>query len=327
MRTPLSAASPWPGLAVSAVAVAVGFAVHALVPLLSPPVVAIVLGVLVANLRPLGPRYAPGLAVASRRLLRIGVALLGLQLVVGDILGLGVGVIGLIIAVVTLSMAACLWLGRLLGLSPAQRLLIAGGTSLCGAAAVVAVDGVIDADDEDTATAVAIVVVFGTALLGLIPLGAAALHLSQRQAGLWAGASIHEVAQAVAAGGLIGSGALAVAVVVKLGRVLLLAPVVALIGLGRRRHAAPGTRPPVVPGFIVGFAVCVAIASTGLVPAHVLAFGNPVQVALLSAAMFALGTGVRVSALRAVGPRPFVLGALGSAWIAGLGLAGALLVA
>lgn len=324
---PRAPSNPWPGLAVCAVATAIAMGVHQLLPMASPLLLAIVLGVLVANLRPLGPRFAPGLAVASRPLLRIGVALLGLQLVFGDILGLGPGVIALIVGVVVLGVAGTLWIGARLGLSPAQRLLIACGTSICGAAAVAAVDGVIDADDEDVATAIGTVVVFGTMLLGLIPLAVALLNLSPEQGGVWAGASIHEVAQTVAAGGLIGSGALAVAVVVKLGRVLMLAPVMTVISLRRRREAVPGKRPPLVPLFVVGFLACVALRSAGLVGEPVLAVAGQVQVALLSAAMFALGTGVRLSALRAVGPRPFVLGAAGTVWITGLGLAGAVLVA
>lgn len=321
-----SAAAVLPGLAACALASAAAIVVHHWVPLASPLLVAIVAGAAVANLRPLPESYAPGLAVASRPLLRAGIALLGLQLVFGDILGLGAGVIVLIVGVVAASLAGSLWIGKVLGLSPAQRLLIACGTSICGAAAVAAVDGVIDADDEDVAAAIGTVVVFGTALLGLIPLAVHVLHLDQQTGGIWAGAATHEVAQVVAAGGLIGSSALAVAVVVKLGRVLMLAPVMTVISLRRRRDAAPGVRLPLVPLFVVGFLACVALRSAGLVPAPVLAVAGQTQVALLSAAMFALGTGVRIGALRAVGARPFLLGAAGTAWITVLGLGGALLL-
>lgn len=229
-----------PGLLLCGAASAAAMAVHGAVPVVSPLLVTIVAGAAVANVAPLGPRYAPGLAVAARPLLRVGVALLGLQLVFGDIVGLGARGIVVIVGVVALSLAGSLWAGKLLGLSPAQRLLIACGTSICGAAAVAAVDDVINADDEDVATAIGTVVVFGTALLGLIPLGVGLLELGPVRGGVWAGASIHEVAQVVAAGGVIGSGALAVAVVVKLGRVLMLAPVMTVISLRRRRQADRG---------------------------------------------------------------------------------------
>ena len=320
------ATGPVPGLLVCALATAVAMAVNWWLPMVSPLLIAIVLGAILTNVAPLGPRYAPGMAIASRPLLRIGIALLGLQLVFGDILGLGAGVIAVIVCVVVFGIGGILWVGAKLGLSPAQRLLIACGTSICGAAAVAAVDGVIDADDEDVATAIGTVVVFGTMLLGLLPLAVHFLSLGPEIGGIWVGASVHEVAQVVAAGGMIGSGALAVAVVVKLGRVLMLAPVMTVISLRQRRHAPAVKRPPLVPVFVLGFLACVTLRSVGMVPDGVLQVAGYVQVALLSAAMFALGTGVRISALRAVGPRPFVLGAIGTTWVVGLGLAGALLV-
>ena len=316
-----------PGLLLCGAASAAAMAVHGAVPVVSPLLVTIVAGAAVANVAPLGPRYAPGLAVAARPLLRVGVALLGLQLVFGDIVGLGARGIVVIVGVVALSLAGSLWAGKLLGLSPAQRLLIACGTSICGAAAVAAVDDVINADDEDVAPAIGTVVVFGTALLGLIPLGVGLLELGPVRGGVWAGASIHEVAQVVAAGGVIGSGALAVAVVVKLGRVLMLAPVMTVISLRRRRQARSGPRPPLVPAFVFAFLVCVLLRSADVVPGQVLVVAGQVQVALLSAAMFSLGTGVRIGALGAGGPRPFLRGAAGTTWIAGLGLIGALVVA
>ena len=175
---------------------------------------------------------------------------------------------------------------------------------------------------------------------------------------MWAGASIHEVAQVVAASGVIGSGALAVGVVVKLGRVLLLAPVLAVISLRERRLRSParaesgsaadspadsatdnatdgaagrsaapgrGARPPLVPLFVVGFVALMALRTTGLVPAAVLSLAKWGETALLTIAMFALGTGVRAASLRRVGPRPFVLAAVTTAWVATVSLGGILL--
>ncbi len=295
-------------------------------PLVSPLLIAIVAGIVVGNSRPLGPRYAPGLAIASRQLLRLGVALLGLQLAFGDILGLGVGAVVLIVVTVGLSIGGSLWIGRMLGVPREQRLLIASGTSICGAAAVAAVAGARDCDDDDVAIAIGTVVVFGTALMGLIPLSVALLDLPAEVGGLWVGAAIHEVAQVVAAGGVLGSGALGIAVVVKLGRVLMLAPMLTVISVRQRASSSAARRPPLVPLFVLGFLACVAVRSAGVVPGSVLLAAGQLQVALLSAAMFALGAGVRFSALRAVGPRPVILAALGAVWIAALGLVGALLL-
>lgn len=292
---------------------------------LSPLLLAIIVGVVLANVVTLPAVLAPGIAVAGRRLLRIGIVLLGLQLSLRDVAALGPGVVGIVVAVVLLGIGTTLLWGRLLGMPFLQTLLIACGFSICGAAAVAAVDGVVDAEEEDAATAIALVVLFGTVMIPVSPALGALLGFSEHARGIFAGASIHEVAQVVAAGGLIGSGALATAVLVKLARVLMLAPVMAGVSLWRRRAAdgSSGHRPPLVPLFVGGFVVAVLLRTTGTVPAGVLQGAKMTQTVLLAAAMFALGLGVRVAALRAVGPRPLLLGILSTlsvVTIAGVGV-------
>ena len=256
--------------------------------------------------------------------------MLGLQLVLGDILHLGYGVIVIVISIVLLGIAGTVFVGKLLGLTWTQRLLIACGFSICGAAAVAAVDGVIEAKDEDDVpTAVALVVIFGTLLIPVIPTCAVALGLSNSAAGVWAGGSIHEVAQVVAAAATMGGGALGVAVVVKLARVLMLAPVMAVLSVRQRRIAASTTdvkRPPLVPLFVLAFIVCVVLRSSGVVSVQLLQYSKIIQVALLTAAMFALGTGVHASIFKKVGPRPFVLAIISTVWVATVALAGVMVV-
>lgn len=331
-----------PGLAVCAAAAGLALAATFVLPTLSALLTAIVLGVLARNLVPLSPRLEPGLAFAAKPLLRLGIVLLGLQLVLGDILALGPGMIAVVIAIVVGGIGATLLIGRWLGIGATQRLLIACGFSICGAAAVAAVDGVVDAEEEEVVTAVALVVIFGTLMIPLVPFVAGLIGLDDRQAGMWAGGSIHEVAQVVAVGGALGGTALGVAVVVKLARVLMLAPVMAVIGLQQRRalataeaetgaDATGGRRaakqPPLVPLFVIGFIVMVAIRSLGIVPPAVVAGAGVVQTVLLAAAMFALGTGVRFSMFRRVGVRPFVLAGASTVVVAGIALAGVVLVA
>ena len=319
-----------PGLLLCLAAGLVSVLLHGVLPQVSPLLLAIALGVVVANVRTLPAATAPGVAVAGRRLLRVGIVLLGLSVPLQAVLALGPGVLLLVLAVVAGGITLTLAWGKALGVPPAQRLLIACGFSICGAAAVAAVTGVVDADDEDTAAAIALVVVFGTAMIGVAPLLGAALGLGFEARGVLAGASIHEVAQVVAAGGVIGSGALAVAVLVKLARVLLLAPVMAGIGLWQRRQSAGrsagGQQPPLMPLFVVGFLVAVAARSVGVLPQGVLDAAAQVQTLLLATAMFALGLGVRVSGLRRVGPRPFVLGALSTAMVTAIASIGVLAI-
>lgn len=132
----------------------------------------------------------------------------------------------------------------------------------------------------------------------------------------------------VAAAGVIGGGALQGAVVVKLTRVLMLAPVMAVLGiLQRRNNTAPShvKPPPLVPLFVLGFLAMVAVASLHLLPAPALATAKVIQTACLAIAMFALGLGVRITSLIRVGPKPLLLGAASTLLVAGVALGGVLL--
>lgn len=320
-----------PGLGVCLIAVAIALGVNHFFTGLSPLIVAIVLGILTTNLVRLPETTSPGITFASKKLLRLGIVFLGLQLVLGDIVSLGAPMLIVIICIVAGGIFGTVLIGKLLKMRPGQTILIACGFSICGAAAVAGVEGVTDSDEEDVVTAVALVVIFGTLMIPLVPLVGGALGLSAELNGLWAGGSIHEIAQVVAAGGVIGGGALAVAVIVKLARVLMLAPVVAVLSVMQRRRTrseetATGARPPIVPLFIIAFLALVILRSTVDLPEVVLSSGHFIQTALLAAAMFGLGCGVKVRNLIRVGLRPFALASLSTILVAGIALAGIVLV-
>ncbi|MGB0099282.1 MAG: putative sulfate exporter family transporter, partial [Nocardioides sp.] len=316
-----------PGLGLAVVGGAAALGVHALVPVLSPTLVAIVLGIAVAAVG-LPATTRPGLRIASRRVLRVGVALLGLQLLLPEILELGWPMLVVIAGVVLLGIAGTLVLGRLLGVPAERALLVACGFSICGAAAVAAVEGVRRSKDEDVATAVSLVVVFGSVAMLLLPLGAIALGFDPVAVGAWSGASIHEVGQVVVAGGLVGGAALQVAVAVKLGRVLMLAPVLAVISLRSRatEHSDgdDGVRPPLVPGFVVAFVACAALRTFVALPPTMLDLAALVQSAALAMAMFALGSSLEVGVLRRTGAPLLGLAAAATGLVALLGLPAAL---
>lgn len=318
-----------PGLAACAVATAIALTANYFLPTVSPLLLGIVCGALFANAVRVPQCIRPGLQFSSKRLLRLGVALLGLQVMFTDIIGLGWGMLALAVSVVCLGIAGTMLVGKLLGLSWTQRLLIACGFSICGGAAVAAASGVVRSKDREVVTAIAVVVIFGTLMIPAIPMLSSLIGLSNTEAGLWAGGSIHEVAQVVAAGGVIGGAALSVAVLIKLARVLMLAPVMAALSLRRRfstdAEAGQG-RPPLIPLFVLGFLACAGLRSTGALPDDALSAISVLQTALLTAAMFALGADLRVSALRRVGARPFLLAAISTLWVAGLALGGILLV-
>ncbi|OFR86439.1 hypothetical protein HMPREF2863_03970 [Micrococcus sp. HMSC067E09] len=325
-------------LALGAVAVGLSALVRPWAPALSPLLLAILAGMAWRNLAAVPERLCPGIAFAAKPVLRTGIVLLGLQLALGDVLALGWGVIGLVVAAVGITFAATLALGRALRLPWDLIALVASGFSICGAAAVAAADSVVRARREMAATAIGLVVLFGTLMIPLMPLATGAFGLSEEAAGLWIGASTHEVAQVVAAGGLVGSAALSVAVTVKLARVVMLAPVMASLAAAQRRRdarssalpddgsAASASRPPLVPWFVLGFVAAMLLRSTGLLPAGVLDAAAAVQQLLLATAMAALGLGVHLRSIVQVGPRPLVLGAASTAVAVAVGGAGAWLL-
>ncbi len=217
---------------------------------------AVAFGALATNLGLVPHIAVTGLRGLTRRLLRIGIVLLGFSLSLASIAALGVPVVALVVVTLLSTLVGTVWAGRRLGLGRARSLLVATGFAICGASAIAAMEETAEADDEDVALAVAMVTLCGTARDGGAAAAAGPLRLTDTQYGTWAGASVHEVGQVVAAAGPAGAAAVGVAVVVKLTRVLLLAPVVAGVGLLRRHAGGPpadrAARPPLVPLFVLG---------------------------------------------------------------------------
>ncbi|MGI4896228.1 MAG: YeiH family protein [Janthinobacterium lividum] len=323
-RTALTAIRPLlPGLLVVVLATLLAYALEGLAHVLTASTIAVALGAVLRSTGHFRPSFSPATAFASKKLLRIAVVLLGLQLPLAAIGDLGAGGIVLILGTVAITFFGTQALGRALGLPPARSLLVATGFSICGASAIAAMRPATDADDEDTSTAIALVTLCGTLAILVLPLLRTPLGLDVTQFGAWAGASVHDVGQAVATGDRV-PGALATVVVVKLSRVLLLAPLVAAVALRRRRSVGQsgGTRPPVLPFFVAAFVVAVALRATGIVPAGVLDALSSVQGVLLVAALFALGTGIDVPRLLLTGRRSIALGLLSWVLVAGIALAG-----
>jgi uncharacterized integral membrane protein (TIGR00698 family) len=363
---PARPASKLPGLALAALGVAAAGAVHLAVPAVPRLTAAVVLGILAAHLPGLrtlvGGAARPGLSLAGKRLMRLGVVLLGLKLSFGDILGLGWATVAMVFAVVAATFLGTLWLGRRLGLPGDQPLLIATGYSICGASAIGAVSEVRDSEERDVATSVALVTLCGTLAIAVLPLLHHPLGLDAEEFGRWVGAGVHDVGQVVATAQTAGQHALGQAVLVKLMRVALLAPLVAAVVLSVRarcradadgaaaRTAAGeaavghstgvsgagepggasgtgGRRPPLVPLFVAGFLLMVAVRSTGQLPAGVLSFAGHIQELLLAAALFGLGSAVHLPTLARTGGRVAALGLCSWIVVAGVSYGGVLLTA
>ena len=313
-----------PPLGVALAAALAAVAVSGLVPLLGALLVALALGTVVANTPLAHARALVGHAAVTKLLLRLGVVLLGLRLPLGDVAAIGAAGVLVVVATVVLTYAATRALGTRLGLDQRLVTLLAAGFSICGAAAIAALADAVGARQKDVAHSVALVTIYGTAMIVVVPWAAAGLGLSEEQGAIWAGASIHEVAQVVAAASIIGPGAVAVATTVKLGRVALLAPtyLVAVRGAGSGTGARSSAgRVPLLPWFLVGFVVMVALRSSGLLPGQLVAAADDVTTVLLAAGMFGLGLGLRLRELWPVPAGALVLATCSTLVAAGTSLA------
>ena len=277
---------------------------------------ALVLGVIVGCIPAARPALdgvlKPGLALSSRRLLRLGIVLLGLSLALGDIAALGAVAILAIVALVGVSFAITWLIARAFKLPGDEPVLLAAGFSICGVSAVGAMAAARGSKDSDTGTPIALVTLFGTAAIVVLPAVASVIGLNAVDYGRWVGASVHDVGQVVAAAQIAGPTALAAAVVIKLTRVLMLAPMVAVASIATRRRQSEtgGVRPPIVPLFIVGFLVAVLVRTFVPLPEVVLEVADVLKSVLLAAALFAIGASLRLEKLARSGLRALAAAAL-----------------
>ncbi len=318
-QNPLTVSDIWPGL-LTAFSISAGAVVlrqvsgHAL---LSPMLVSVVSGVLLRLA--LGSNCLPraGLAIASRPVLRAGIVLLGLQVTLGDIASLGGGAF----AVAALSLAATyltvVLAGRLLGVPRSLTQLIAAGTAVCGASAVVAANSVARGSDAEVAYAVASVTLFGTLAMLALPLLAGPLALDPVAYGIWTGAGIHEVAQVTAAAFQLGPEAGQVGTITKLIRVMLLAPLVlamALIARGVVTNVSVGGGVQ-FPWFVIGFVTLAGANGMIDLPEGAQSLAGLVATLFMSTGLAAMGLGMNLRDLHSRGLAPLGLGAFGCVFV------------
>lgn len=293
----------------------------------SPMIVAMVIGITLGNTVGVRAWAKPGIGFSFKRLLRIAIVLLGLQLTIAQVIAVGGRGMLIIAATLLASFMVTVQIGRWLGIDRRLAELIAAGTSICGASAVIATNTVTQAPDEDVSYAVACVTVFGSLAMLIYPWLPTPLGLDPRTYGLWTGASIHEVAQVVAASFQNGQAAGEFATISKLARVMLLAPMVLLLGLLAQRAAARRdvtatliARPP-MPWFVLGFVAMVGLGSLISIPAEWKLGVATLTSFLLSTALAAMGLDTNLRKLAAEGIRPVLLGAFASLFIASFSLA------
>ena len=298
------------GILVAAAVSFVAFSINKRFEAVSPHIISVALGIVGGTFGRVEASWRPGLKFTAKRILRAGIVLLGFRLSLTELGKLGPRALSAVVVVVVATFFGTRWLARRLGLPAGLGLLLATGYSICGASAIAAVEPFADASEEEVAYSIALVTLCGTLAIGVLPVLGSVFGLSSSTFGAWVGASVHDVGQVVAAASTRNAEALRYAVVVKLTRVALLAPLLALVALRRRSTVSKteSTKPPLLPLFIVLFLAAVAVRSTGVLSKPVLGHIKEAETFLLGMGLFALGSNVDLARFRKVGGRPLLLG-------------------
>ena len=300
---------------------------------LSPLVLAVVVGISLGNAGVLSARVAKDVKTLGKKLLRIGVALLGFRLALGDVKALGAKTILCVVVVVVATFFGTQRLARMLGLRPGLGLLLGTGYAICGASAIAAMEPNADAEPEEVAYALSLVTLCGTLSIAILPPIGRLFSMNPKTFGIFSGAAVHDVAQVVATSSAFSAAAVKTAAIVKLSRVVMLAPMVTMMSIYRRRQqsvaiasgvevgsAKAAKKTPLVPFFVACFLAAMIIRTNHWLPETwppKLKIGDTL---CLAAGMFSLGTGTDLRELRKLGGRPLILGLISWVLVAGISL-------
>ena len=292
---------------------------------ISPLVVGIVIGIFYANTlhNKIPDAWDTGITFSGKKILRFAIVFYGFRITFQQIAE--VGIEGFLVSLIMLSTTFVLgtWIGqKFFGMDRDTSMLNASGASVCGAAAVLATEPVLKAEEHKAAIAVSMVVLFGTIAMFLYPAlySAGVFDMDARTFGIFVGGTIHEVAQVVAVGGAYGTEASDAAVIVKMTRVIMIAPMLILLGLylsytAKRTGGEGGAIKLVIPWFAVYFIGMAGFNSLHIVPGEIVDIINEVDTFLLTMAMTALGMGTRFAKFKGLGLAPLYTAGIMFAWL------------
>lgn len=254
----------------------------------------------------------PGIQFSAKRLLRLAIILYGLKLNIDVVLHQGLGLLVYDVGVIAFSIGLTVLLAKWLKAEPSLSLMLGVGTGVCGAAAIAAVSPIIQAKEEDTAIGVGIIALVGTVFSILYTVLRPYLPLTPVEYGMWSGISLHEIAHVALAGAPAGQDGLAIALLAKLGRVLLLVPLCFLLMYWMKRSGkVQGGAKIEFPWFLIGFLVMSLLGSYVL--GSVIPVSESFQTGVsnvttfvLTMAMVGLGLNVNLRALRSKAARPLL---------------------
>ena len=285
--------------------------------LFSSLIMAIIFGILVKNTIGVPKIYQPGIKFSLKRILRLSIILLGLRLSLSQVIAVGPVGLGIVLVTLVSTFIFTCWLGRQLGVNKKLTKLIAAGTSICGASAIVATNGVVESKDEDVAYAVAIVTIFGTISMLIYPLLPVIFQVTSQEFGIWCGVSIHETAQVIAAAFQGGEVSGELATIAKLSRVIFLVPIVLTLGLlspnsGKSAEKTKFSKLP-IPWFVLGFIALMMLNSMNVFPQDLKTSVIKFNHFLLAISMAGMGLKTSIIEIKQTGIKPLYLGA--AAWL------------
>lgn len=290
---------------------------------ISPLLIAIVLGIFYGNtLNHYVPKlWAPGIKLCSKQLLRLAIILYGFRLSIQEVISIGLEGLLIDIFIVCTTLVIGTWIGmKILKLDRDISLLVSSGSAICGAAAVLATEEILKSEAYKATIAIATVVLFGMLSMFLYPAlqQADVFGFNGKQFALFAGASIHEVAQVVVVGSHVDPQSANIAIIVKMTRVLLLMPVLLVITfLIRNTHRSKEKRSFAIPWFPLAFLGVIGFNSLGLIPASGILLINQLDIFLLTMAMAAIGMETNLTKIKEIGLKPFYLATILFFWLFG----------
>jgi len=295
----------------------------------SPLIIGIIISIIYGNTlrQKLPQKWMMGILYSTKYILRAAIILYGFRITFQEISE--VGLPGLIQS--TLMVASTFLIGtfigiKIMGMDKELAMLTASGSSICGAAAVLATESVLRAEPYKSTIAVSTVVLFGTISMFVYPLmyKSDLLGFDPNTYGIYIGGSIHEVAQVVVSGNAVSEIAADTGIIVKMTRVMLLGPMLILLSLfivrKAKRKSATGSREKVfIPYFVFGFILVAAFNSLQLIPHETVFAINIADTFMLTMAMCALGMETNFSKFKTAGAKPLYLACILFAWLIGGG--------
>lgn len=302
-----------PGLGLVFVMALIAWWLGHLAPLVGGPVIGIVLGIIVRNLRAPGAVFHSGIRFAARQVLQWSVVVLGFGLSLGTVAHTGVASLSVTLVTMTAAFLTAWGLGKLLRVSGNLKILIGVGTAICGGSAIAAVTPIVRADEHETAFAISTIFLFNLVAVLLFPALGHLMHLSNFGFGMWAGTAINDTSSVVAAAYSYSHAAGNYATIVKLTRSTLIIPVCLVLAVveawRQKQSGAQGFNlARIFPWFIVWFLVASGVRTAGLIPNDWQPYVAELATFMIVMALTSIGLSADLRRMAATGARPILLG-------------------